>query len=129
MEDRLRKFAVIILAFLPLLACGKKLASEKELYEQGAKYEATQDYNKALECYQTIVDKYPKSENRYKAMFMVAYINSDYLKDTKKAIKGYDELLKEYPKCDLADDAQTLRAAAISGKDLMSVFQDSVKTK
>lgn len=125
----MKKLAVVTLAILPLLACGKKLASEKDLYEQATKYESTQDYNKALECYQTIMDKYPRSDNRYKAMFMVAYINSDYLKDTKKAIKGYDELLKEYPNCDLADDAQTLRAAAISGKDLMSVFQDSMKTK
>ena len=125
----MKKLAVLIFALLPLLACGKKLASEKDLYEQATKYESTQDYNKALECYQTIVDNYPKSENRYKALFMIAYINSDYLKDIKKAIKCYEELLKEYPNCDLADDAQTLRAAAISGRDLMSVFQDSVKTK
>ena len=126
----MKKLAVIMLVFLPLLACShKKSASEKDIFDQATKFESTQDYNKALGCYKEIVDNYPKSDNRYKAMFMVGYIYSEYLKDTKKAVTSYDELLKEYPTCDLADDAQALRSAAISGKDLMSVFQDSATTK
>ena len=125
----MKKLAVLTLALLPLIACGKKVASGKDLFTQAAKYESTQEYSAELKTYQTIIDNYPTSPNCYKAMFMIGYIYSDYLKDYKKAIAAFDKFLVQYPNSDLAKDAQFLRDAAASGRDLLTVFQDSLKGK
>jgi outer membrane protein assembly factor BamD (BamD/ComL family) len=125
----MRKIAVLIAAILPLFGCSRKIPSERELFDKASKFEATQEYNKALEAYRTLIDNYPQSPNRYKAIFMTGYIESEYLKDSKKAVEAFDKILKEYPTSDLSDDARILRDAAISGRDLMSVFRDSTKTQ
>ena len=98
-------------------------------FEQAQAFEKAQEFAKAYESYQMIIDNYPKSSIRYKALFMAGYIQLEQLKDSKKALGLFDTLLKEYPSCDLADDAKVIRDAAASGKDLMTVFQDSLKGK
>src|SRR5512146_575763 len=102
------------------------MPSGKGPFDEAVQKENAQEYSKALVSYQTIVDNYPKSENRYKALFMIGYVNSDFIKDYKKAQKAFDQLIAEYPDCDLADDAKILRDAAASGKDLITVLQDTM---
>jgi len=123
---------LIILAFtvtLLLLSCGEKVPAENELFARAQEYEAIQEFNQALQSYDTIIEKYPDSPNRYKAIFMKGYIYTEYLKDKNKAIDAFDRLLADYPDCDLADDAQVMREIAEKGADLMSVFEDSVKAE
>jgi len=112
-----------------VLACSSPTPSEKDLFTRAQGFEASQDYIRALETYDTIIAKYPDSPNRYKAIFMKGYIYTDILKDKNRAIENFDILLTEYPDCDLADDAKIMRQIAESGGDLMSVFKDSLKTK
>ena len=119
--------SAIVLAFIA--TCGEKTPSEKELFNQAREFETAHQYDNAILSYDMIIEKYPDSPNRYKAMFMKGYLYMDALKDGKKAVAVFDQLISEYPDCDLADDAQVLRDVAAKGSDLMSVFEDSVKTK
>jgi outer membrane protein assembly factor BamD (BamD/ComL family) len=123
------RLLISALAFILIIACGEKSLSEEELFVQARDFEAAEQYDNAILTYDTIMEKYPDSPNRYKALFMKGYIYMDPLNDTKKAVAAFDQLLSEYPDCDLADDAKVLRDVAAKGADLMSVFEDSVKTK
>ncbi len=114
---------------LLFLSCGEKVPAEKELFFRAQEAEATQEFDQALQAYDTIIEKYPDSPNRYKAIFMKGYIHTEYLKDKTGALEAFDQLLAEYPDCDLADDAQVMREIAEKGTDLMSVFEDSVKAE
>jgi outer membrane protein assembly factor BamD (BamD/ComL family) len=128
-EAVLNKLSIVSLIALAIFACGKKVPDDKTLFEEGQRCEGSQEYSKAFESYATLIDQYPRSPLRYKALFMAGYLQFEYLKDTKKATAYFDRLLKEYPDCDLADDAKVIRSAVSSGKDLMSVFEDSVRAK
>lgn len=128
----MRRLKAILLVGLALLACGTKKAKvvdEKALFAEAQNFEKNQDFTKAFDSYQSFMDNYPQSPLRYKAIFMAGYIQMEYLKNSQKAASLFQMLLKEYPNCDLADDAKVMYAAAASGKDLMSVFQDSLKGK
>jgi TolA-binding protein len=117
---------------LTLFACGTKKAKvvdEKALFAEAQNFEKSEDYAKAFDLYQSFMDNYPQSPLRYKAIFMAGYIQLEYLKNSQKAATLFQTLLKEYPTCDLADDAKVMYAAAASGKDLMTVFQDSIRAK
>lgn len=123
---------LIIFAFTVtslLLSCSEKVPAEMELFARAQEAESIQEFNKALQAYDTIIENYPESPNRYKAIFMKGYIHTEYLKDKNKALSAFDQLLAEYPDCDLADDAAVMRDVAEKGTDLMSVFEDSVKTE
>lgn len=119
----------IIASILIFIVCAKNVPDEKTLFEQAQKAEAASEYARAFDLYDTFADHYEKSEYRYKAMFMAGYIQMEYLKNPGKAKKIFERLIREYPDCDLADDAAYLREIAATGKDLMSAFQDSLKKK
>ncbi len=130
----MRQLLILLVAATAIFACGRKkadikIADEKTLFEQAQNFEKAEDFAKASETYQLLADTYPQSQSRYKALFMLGYIQLEYLKDHKKAEKTFKALLTEYPSCDLADDAKFLYTAASSGKTLDDVFQDSLKTK
>ena len=121
-------FAAILGAIL-LFSCGQKLPSDTELFAQAQEHEGKQEYNDALKNYELIIDNYTESPIRYKAIFMKGLILQENLKDNKRAVKAFDELLAEYPDCDLADDATVLREIAANNGDIMSTFEDSLKQK
>jgi outer membrane protein assembly factor BamD (BamD/ComL family) len=135
-EDSLRLSIVLIITGLVVLACGgkkienkAKISDEKSIFEQAQNFEKSQDYDKACASYQSIVDNFPDSPNRYKALFMAGYIQLEYLKDAKKASSAFETLLKQYPNCDLADDAKIMQTAATTGRDIDSIFQDSLNNR
>ncbi len=124
------RFGIALMGLMiVLMSCGNTGDRSKSLFEQGQKAEAAKQYSKALESYQAIVDSFPRSEYRYKAIFMAGYIQLEFLKNKEKAALTFSRLIDEYPNCDLADDAAIMREAAISGRDLMSIIEDSLKTK
>jgi TolA-binding protein len=127
----LRRLLVLLTAGLSLFACGKKanVPTAEALFDQAQGFEKTQEFAKANESFQMLIKNYPASPLRYKALFMSGYIQLEQLKDNKKALEALETLVKEYPNCDLADDAKVLLNVAASGKDLMSVFQDSLRGK
>ena len=127
----MRQLLVFLTIGLSLFACSKKanVPSDQVLFDQAQGFERTQEFTRANESYQVLIKNYPASPLRYKALFMSGYIQLEQLKNNKKAIESLEILVKEYPNCDLADDANILLNVAASGKDLMSVFQDSLRGK
>ncbi len=128
-EAILRLTILALTVTLLFLSCSEKVPAENELFSRAQEAEAAQEFNQALQAYDTIIEKYPDSPNRYKAIFMKGYIHTEYLKDKTRALEVFDQLLAEYPDCDLADDARVMREIAEKGTDLMSVFEDSVKAE
>jgi TolA-binding protein len=131
----LRLSLALFLAGLVFLACGgkktenkTKVVDEKAIFEQAQNFEKSQEYDKACELYQSIIDNYPDSPDRYKALFMAGYIQLEYLKNPKKASSTFEALIKQYPDCDLADDARVMQLAAKSGRDIDAIFQDSLNS-
>jgi TolA-binding protein len=110
------------------MACGGQ-PSDIDMFSKAQEYERAQEFNKAIETYQQLIDKYPESEIRYKAVFMIGFNYFENLKDSNKAIEYFDVILNEFPDCDLADDATALKNMALEGKDILSAFEDSISTK
>lgn len=126
----MRRFGAVMILGLMLLSCGakKQAPPESELFAQAAKLESQAEYAKEVETYQLIVDNYPDSPNCYKALFMIGYIQLEHLKNPRKSAAALEILLKKYPDCDLAENAAHIRAVALSGRDLLQAFNDSLKT-
>jgi len=125
--ERARYYFAVVSLVLFLASCGAKLPSDSELFTQAQEHEGRQEFNDALKKYDLIIENYPKSEIRYKAIFMKGLVLFENLKDNKRAVEAFDDLLAEYPDCDLADDAAVLSKIAAVNGDIMSAFEDSLK--
>lgn len=126
-EGRLKLYPAILCALIFMISCGPKLPSDNDLFVQAQEHEGRQEFNEALKKYDLIIENYPDSQLRYKAVFMKGLILLENLKDNKRAVEAFDALLSEYPDCDLADDASVLREIATRDGDIMSTFEDSLK--
>ena len=105
MKKSMLVFLLIVVTFFTFLSCSSKM-TEKEYYDQAYKYMGNEKWSDAEASFQAIMDQYPQGELYPKAMFMVAYINANHIKNLEKAKKIYTEFLKKYPNHDLADDAK-----------------------
>jgi TolA-binding protein len=121
---RIMTLAAVALALV--VGCGKKGPDDKTLFEEGQKLEAAEQFSQAFETYKNLSEKFPKSSYRYKALFLAGFIQFEQLNNRKLASEYFEKLIHDYPTCDLADDAAVLRDIAQSGRDIMSVFEDSV---
>ena len=126
-ENRLRSYLAFVFMSVFLLSCGAELPSDSDLFAQAQEHEGNQEFNEALKKYDLIIEKYPDSQLRYKAIFMKGFVLLENIKDNKRAMEAFDELVAEYPDCDLADDAAVLREIAARDGDIMSAFEDSLK--
>jgi hypothetical protein len=72
-----------------------------------------------------VLVRFPKSNEAYKAQFMIAFTYSEYLKNEKAALVEYSKMLTDYPKSDLTDDADWMIRNIKSGGALMPKFDDS----
>ncbi|QQS04189.1 MAG: hypothetical protein IPK50_18135 [Fibrobacterota bacterium] len=95
------------------------------LFQIGQLFGEQQYYNKSLEAYRSVLQRFPKSGEAYKAQFMIAFTLSEYLKTEKRALVEYRTMLAKYPKSDLADDADWMIRNIESGGALMPKFDDS----
>jgi outer membrane protein assembly factor BamD (BamD/ComL family) len=125
----MKYFMMICITLILIAGCGSKQLTEEELFARAQQYENASEFEKAITDYTAIIDLHPESDNRYKAIFMIGFLSYENLKDSERAISYFDRLLAEYPESDLSDDAQALKKMALEGKDLLSVFEDSVQTR
>ena len=63
-------------------------------------------YQEAIGEYRRLLRLYPNGPFNYKAWFMIGFVYSEYLKDTKKANVAFQKVISMFPNCDLADDAE-----------------------
>jgi len=101
---RLRFFGWIVLMIVAL-ACSKKMG-EKEYYDLATQYMTKEDWKQAESYFEKIVQEYPNGIYTSKAIFMIGFINANYLKNYDKARKYYQMFIDKYPKHELADDAK-----------------------
>ena len=95
------------------------------LFQLGQLAGEQQEYPQSLENYRSVLLLYPKSNEAYKAQFMIGFTYSEYLKINKIAVDEYRKVLANYPKCDLASDADWMVRNILSGGALMPKFDDS----
>lgn len=95
------------------------------LFQLGQLYGEQQQYPKSLEAYRSVLVRFPGSSDAYKAQFMIAFTQSEYLKNEKVALAEYRKMLANYPKSDLAADADWMIRNIESGGALMPKFDDS----
>jgi tetratricopeptide (TPR) repeat protein len=95
------------------------------LFQLGQLSGEQQNYPSSLESYRSVLLRFPKSAEAYKAQFMIAFTYSEYLKIDKIAVEEYRKVLANYPKCDLANDADWMIRNILSGGALMPKFDDS----
>jgi len=96
---------LIGLNILFAVGCGKKI-SEKEYFDRAYQYMGKEQWSEAEKNFEKILEEYPTGEYAAKALFMIGFINANYLMNYEKARKYYNEFLEKYPNDDLADDAR-----------------------
>jgi outer membrane protein assembly factor BamD (BamD/ComL family) len=102
-----RMMVLFVLGYLLLLqlGCGDK-PSEKEYFDLAYQYMGKEQWSEAEKNFQKILNEYPNGDYSSKALFMVGFVNANYLKNFDKARKYYTEFLEKYPEHELADDAK-----------------------
>jgi outer membrane protein assembly factor BamD (BamD/ComL family) len=95
----------VVSIFSMYSGCSRK-AGEKEYFDLAYQYMGKEEWSEAEKYFQKILDEYPNGVYSSKSLFMVGFINANYLKNYDKAKKYYTEFLKKYPNHDLADDAK-----------------------
>jgi outer membrane protein assembly factor BamD (BamD/ComL family) len=104
-----------------------KVDDIETLFKQASTAESDGDFGKAVGYYAQIIESYPDSDKRDKALFMAGYLNYEGLKNKDAALKYFNELLTKYPSSDLADDAEFMIKAIGSGKDALTTFEEENK--
>jgi N-acetylmuramoyl-L-alanine amidase len=85
----------------------KSLIMEGKLYEQVYGYFwVKSDLDASLRAFGTVVDKYPDSPVADDALFRQAKLYETKLKDKKKAVELYREIVTRFPKSDMAQRAR-----------------------
>ncbi|MBN2367060.1 MAG: outer membrane protein assembly factor BamD [Calditrichaeota bacterium] len=87
------------------MGCGEKMG-EKEYFNLAYQHMEKEQWSESEKNFQKILDQYPEGEYTSKAMFMVAFVNANYLKNYEKAEKYYKEFLEKYPTHELAASAR-----------------------
>jgi TolA-binding protein len=100
---------MVFLAVLGFLwSCSSEKKSEEQLYAEAQAYSEKGEFTSAIKTYEEILRLYPESPNSYKAQFLIGFVYSENLKDYNKAKEVYEKVIKNYPDCDLADDAKVM---------------------
>ncbi|MCK5833834.1 tetratricopeptide repeat protein [bacterium] len=63
-------------------------------------------YKDAIEAYEKLLELYPNDAGNYKAIFLIGFNYSEYLKDYEKAKLYFERVLANYPECDLRPSAE-----------------------
>jgi len=96
--------------FLLFFGCAKKNseAEVEKLYTQGQIAMNQAKFDSALVIYDTILKKYPDHPKSDRALFLMGYIENEFLGNKEKAKVYFNDLMVRYPKSDLVKDAKFL---------------------
>ncbi|MFH1010272.1 MAG: tetratricopeptide repeat protein [bacterium] len=96
---------VSCLSVLTITACSKG-PSERQLFEQGKKYQEEGKFAESAAAYEELVKRYPDSRQAPQCLFMVGYLYANHLADYDRARRVYETFLKKYPDDPLVKDAR-----------------------
>ena len=83
---------------------------------------------KALDCFNIILEKYPDFEKAPSALFLKAFIYENQLMDYVNAEKYYRLFIEKYPDNDFTDDAEiSLKNIGKTPEELIKEFENNNK--
>jgi outer membrane protein assembly factor BamD (BamD/ComL family) len=97
---------VLIIALIVAVAACKRGPSQEELFEKAKKSQEESNFPAAIEAYQDIVKRFPKSTQAPQCQFMVGYLYANHMKNMDLAKQAYSTFIKNYPEHELVKDAQ-----------------------
>ncbi len=105
MKKTLLLFSFLILSLGVFGGCTKEMG-EKEYYDRAYEFMRQNDWQQAEANFEKLVHNYPNGVYSSQSLFMMGFINANYLKNLDKARQYYQEFLQKYPEHKLAKDAQ-----------------------
>ncbi|MBN8571283.1 MAG: tetratricopeptide repeat protein [Ignavibacteria bacterium] len=110
-------------------------ASEKNAiyaYNQiaGIYFDGLKDYQKTVDTYRELAEKYPNSKEAKQSLFMVAFTYDEYMKDKDKAKDAYKKFLEKYPNDTdpndkMSESARTMLQVLESGKTIEDMIKEN----
>lgn len=90
----MKTFIFLTITFL-FVGCSKM--SDAEIMEKAVHFQSWGDWDKSIELYEMLLEKYPKSEQVPEALYALGIIYQTNKNDFKKAIEYYQRIAKEFP--------------------------------
>lgn len=98
---------IVIISIAAMLVAGcKSGASQQELFDQAKKCQEESNFTGAVDAYQEIVKRFPKSPQAPQCQFMVGYLYANHLNNIELASEAYKKFIRDYPEHELVKDAQ-----------------------
>lgn len=106
----MRKSALFLGLVLLFAGCAKKNeeAEVEKLYTRGQIAMNQSKFDSALVIYGTILKKFPDHPKNDRALFLMGYIENEFLGNKERAQAYFNDLMARYPKSDLIKDAKFL---------------------
>jgi outer membrane protein assembly factor BamD (BamD/ComL family) len=101
-----RILVIILMALAVAVAACKRGPTQDELMEKARKFQEESNFQAAIDCYQDIVKRFPKSQQAPQCQFMVGYLYANHLKNIEQAKDAYRMFIRNYPEHELIKDAQ-----------------------
>ena len=100
--------ACTLMILVSVVAFGgcKKGPSQEQLFEDAKKFQEKGDFQAAIETYELIVDRHPRSPQAPQCQFMVGYLYANHMKNIDMAKSAYQAFIRNYPEHELVKDAQ-----------------------
>ena len=102
---RITSILLAVLMVSMLSFCSKKL-TEEEMFTKAESLMNGGEFNEAVTVYEKLIDTFPESENRSKAVFMLGFLYANELNEPAQGGNYYRMMLEEYPDHELAVSAK-----------------------
>ncbi len=97
---------LLVLVLMAAIAGCAKGPTQDQLFETAKKAQEESNFPAAIQAYQDIVKRFPKSPQAAQCQFMVGYLYANHLKNMDMAKQAYQTFLRNYPEDALVKDAQ-----------------------
>ncbi len=106
----MKRTALFLGIFIMTFNCARNSneAEVEKLYTQGQIAMNQAKFDSALVIYDGILKKYPDHPKSDRALFLMGYIENEFLGNKEKAKVYFNDLMVRYPKSDLIKDAKFL---------------------
>ena len=96
---------VIVFSLNIFVGC-KKRSSDEDYFSLAYEYMGKEQWSDAERYFQKVLNEYPNGNFSSKSLFMVGFINANYLRNYEKAEKYYNDFISKYPDHELAESAK-----------------------
>jgi outer membrane protein assembly factor BamD (BamD/ComL family) len=97
---------LLVLVLMVAIAGCAKGPTQEQLFEKAKKAQEESNFQAAIDAYQDIVKRFPKSPQAAQCQFMVGYLYANHVKNMDMAKQAYQTFLRNYPDDALVKDAQ-----------------------